>query len=150
MDVILASNSPRRRQLLRMLGLDFQVVPANVDETPLEGEAAPAYVRRLAAAKAKTVSEQSPDALVIAADTTVVDGYKILGKPVDAEDAALMLRQLRGRSHQVYTVVAVARADKLRADLCATEVPMRNFSDAEMRAYIASGDPLDKAGAISV
>ena len=133
-----------------MLGLDFRVLPANVDETPLAGEPAPDYVRRLAADKARTVGAQFPDALVIAADTTVVDGNQILGKPVDAADAARMLRQLRGRSHWVYTGIAVTRGGQLRADLCGTEVPMRNFSDAAMQAYIASGDPLDKAGAYAI
>ncbi len=97
MIVILASNSPRRRQLLGLTGLDFKVIPADVDETPLEDEPASDYVRRLAASKAQAIGTQvGPEILVIAADTTVVDGNQILGKPVDNEDAGRMLRQLRG------------------------------------------------------
>ena len=151
MDVILASNSPRRRQLLGLTGLDFQVLPADVDETPHTGEFAADYVQRLAAGKARAIGTQvDVDVLVIAADTTVVDGNQILGKPVDNEDAERMLRQLRGRSHQVYTSVAVRKADELLVDCCSTDVPMRNYSDAEMQAYIESGDPLDKAGAYAI
>ncbi|HBY08688.1 MAG TPA: hypothetical protein DEH22_13230 [Chloroflexi bacterium] len=151
MDVILASNSPRRRQLLGLTELEFQVLPADVDETPLADEPANAYVQRLAADKARTVAASAgPDALVIAADTTVVDGNQILGKPVDNEDAERMLRQLRGRSHQVYTAIALLQNDQLLVDCCSTDVPMRDYDDAEMRAYIESGDPLDKAGAYAI
>lgn len=151
MKVILASNSPRRRQLLGLTGLDFQVVPADVDETPFQDEAPPNYVRRLAAAKALAVSTQfGRDKLVIAADTTVVDGSQILGKPIDDQDATCMLRQLRGRTHQVYTAIAVAYGGKLDVDLCWTDVPMRLYSDDEIQAYISTGDPLDKAGAYAI
>jgi MAF protein len=158
MDVILASNSPRRRQLLGLTGLDYSLRPADVDETPLEDEPADEYVQRLAASKARAVGAQTasdsraidPDSLVIAADTTVVDGNQILGKPVDDRDAARMLRQLRGRSHQVYTAIAVLRNGELMLECCCTDVPMRNYSDAEMYAYIDSGDPLDKAGAYAI
>jgi len=151
MDVILASNSPRRRQLLGLTKLDFQVLPADVDETPLAGEPASAYVQRLAANKAFTVSAQiNSDALVIAADTTVVDGNLILGKPVDNKDAKQMLRQLRGRSHHVYTAIAVKKDGESLVECCDTEVPMREYSDSEMNAYIKSGDPLDKAGAYAI
>jgi MAF protein len=151
MDVILASNSPRRRQLLHLTGLDFQVRPADVDEAPLEGEYASAYVQRIAASKARAVGVQmTPDALVIAADTTVVDGNQILGKPVDNDDAERMLRQLRGRSHQVYTAIAVLKENELLVECCGTDVPMREYSEAEMQAYIESGDPLDKAGAYAI
>jgi MAF protein len=151
MKVILASNSPRRRQLLRLTGLDFQVRPADVDETPLTGELAADYVQRLATSKARAVGAQGDaDGVVVAADTTVVDGNQILGKPVDNEDAERMLRQLRGRSHQVYTAIAVLRDDDLLVECCGTDVPMRNYSNAEMQAYIESGDPLDKAGAYAI
>jgi MAF protein len=151
MNVILASNSPRRRELLGLTGLDFDISPADVDETPLEVETADEYVQRLAAEKARAVAAQSPlDSLVIAADTTVVDGNQILGKPVDKVDAAGMLRQLRGRSHQVYTAVAVLLNGDLLVTCCSTDVPMRNYSDTEMQAYIESGDPLDKAGAYAI
>lgn len=151
MDIILASNSPRRRQLLALTGLKFEVLPADVDETPLEGEPAARYVQRLAASKAQVVSDRvGPEALVIAADTTVVDGNQILGKPVDKQDAGRMLRQLRGRSHQVYTAVALLQNGNLLVECCGTAVPMREYSQAEMRAYIDSGDPLDKAGAYAI
>jgi len=151
MELILASNSPRRRQLLGLIGLDFRVRPADVDETPLAAEPAQEYVRRLAASKARFVGlPPSPDSLVVAADTTVVDGNQILGKPVDNEDAARILRQLKGRYHQVYTAVAVMWQGEVLVTCCSTDVPMRNYSDAEMQAYIESGDPLDKAGAYAI
>ena len=151
MMLILASNSPRRRELVGVLGLDFVVIPAEVDETPLPAELPRDYVVRLAATKALWVKQREPEgALVLAADTTVVDGNQILGKPVDNEDAARMLQQLRGRSHQVYTAIAVLQAGKLLVECCGTDVPMREYSDAEMRAYIESGDPLDKAGAYAI
>lgn len=151
MNLILASNSPRRRELLSLTGLAFQVLPTDVDETPLSDEAAADYVQRLAASKAHAVSTQSAsETLVLAADTTVVDGNQILGKPVDNEDAERMLRQLRGRNHQVYTAIALVRNNKLLVDCCGTEVPMRAYSHTEMQAYIESGDPLDKAGAYAI
>ena len=161
LNLILASNSPRRRELLALLGLDFQVVPAEVDEAPRPGEAAPAYVRRLAAEKANWVSAAfssaasskagfNQAALIIAADTTVVDGDQILGKPTNAGEAEIMLRQLRTRTHQVFSGVAVVHNGKLVTEICGTNVPMRNYSDQEMAAYIASGDPLDKAGAYAI
>ena len=151
MDVILASNSPRRRQLLGLTGLVFQVLPADVDEMPIDGESAPHYVQRLAASKAQAIAAQvDPETLIIAADTTVVDGNQILGKPVDNEDAARMLQQLRGCNHQVYTAIALLRNGELLVECCGTDVPMRNYSDAEMQVYIESGDPLDKAGAYAI
>jgi MAF protein len=151
MNVILASNSPRRRQLLGLTGLDFSVHAADVDETPLDAEPAIRYVQRLAASKARAVGAQvTSDSIVIAADTTVVDGNQILGKPVDNQDAARMLRQLRGRTHQVYTAIAVFRNADMVLECCGTDVPMRDYSDAEMQAYIESGDPLDKAGAYAI
>jgi len=152
LEIILASNSPRRKYLLGLLGWDFRVVPADVDEATIPGETPSDYVLRLAESKARAVGEQiGKDALIISADTTVVDGDDILGKPSDAEDADQMLRRLRGRTHQVYTGVAVHRpADILLTDLGATDVPMRDYTGDEMRAYIASGDPLDKAGAYAI
>jgi len=151
MDVILASNSPRRRQLVGLTGLDFQVFPADVDETPLDGEPAHKYVQRLAASKARNVGAQvDPQVLVIAADTTVVDGNQILGKPVDDEDAERMLQHLRGRSHQVYTAIALLWNEQLLVECCGTEVPMREYSEAEIQTYVESGDPLDKAGAYAI
>lgn len=152
MNMILASSSPRRRQLLTLTRLEFQVLPAEVDETPLRDEAASDYVKRLAASKARAIGGQSSvaDQLVLAADTTVVDGNQILGKPVDKGAAWRMLQQLRGRSHQVYTAITLLKDDQLWMDCCGTEVPMRDYSEAEMRTYIESGDPLDKAGAYAI
>jgi len=153
MKLILASNSPRRRQLLALFGWDFQVVPAEVDESTRVGESPFDYVRRLAISKARAVGARAAsDAVVIAADTTVVDGTEILGKPVDAADAERMLGQLRGRSHQVLSAFAVMRIadESLRDDCCITDVPMRNYDGTEIQAYIASGDPMDKAGAYAI
>ncbi len=141
-----------------LLGWDFSVVPADVDETVLPGETPPNYVLRLAESKARAVGERlGENAVIISADTTVVDGDEILGKPIDAVDAARMLRQLRGRTHQVYTGVAVhlphrhqQSRDVLLTDLGAADVPMREYSDEEMDTYITSGDPLDKAGAYAI
>ncbi len=134
-------------------GWTFTLIPAAVDERPLPGEPPREYVLRLAEDKARTVAGRAPqDALVIAADTAVVDGADILGKPDDAQQAETMLRRLRGRSHQVYTALAVLRLTDgvLLSDLCQTEVPMRHYSDEEMAIYIASGDPFDKAGAYAI
>jgi MAF protein len=153
MEIVLASNSPRRRELLALGGWPFRVQAADVDETPLDGEPAPAYVIRLAHAKVCAVGQQlGPGALVLAADTTVSHRSRILGKPVDADDATRMLRQLRGRKHAVLTGLALLRtADgQMWQTICLTEVPMRRYSDAEIRAYVLSGDPLDKAGAYAI
>lgn len=149
--MVLASNSPRRRQLLGLITPDFKVIPADVDETHHLGEAPKAYVTRLAIEKATHVAARvGPNCLVVAADTTVVDGNQILGKPVDQAEAVRMLRQLRGRIHQVHTGVAVAFQNEIWTVCCSTQVPMRDYSDEEIQAYIASGDPLDKAGAYAI
>ncbi|NJC98178.1 MAG: septum formation protein Maf [Anaerolineae bacterium] len=150
-NLILASNSPRRRQLISLTGWHFVVSVADVDETPLENESPPDYVLRLAETKARAV-HANPDQLILAADTTVVDGSDILGKPQDEAEATMMLRRLRGRTHQVYTGIALLRASdaSLQTDLCVTDVPMRDYSDEEIQAYVATGDPLDKAGAYAI
>jgi len=151
--IILASNSPRRKELLTLLGLPFRACPAEIDESALPGETPRAYVLRLAEGKARAVTAQIPaDSLVIAADTTVADGLDILGKPEDERQAVEILTRLRGHLHQVYTAVAVLRATdgKLLLDACATDVPMRDYSQAEIAAYVATGDPLDKAGAYAI
>lgn len=134
-------------------GWTFTLIPTEVDESPLAGEHPKDYVLRLAEGKARAAAQHAPeDALVIAADTTVVDGSEILGKPADDIEAEAMLRRLRGRAHQVYTALALLHASdgRLLTDCCRTEVPMRQYSDEEMNAYIASGDPLDKAGAYGI
>jgi MAF protein len=151
--LILASNSPRRRQLFALGGWDFNVIVADVDETPLENESPREYVIRLAQAKALAIQPRAEsDAIIIGSDTTVVDGNEILGKPVNEQDAERMLRQLRGRTHQVYTGVAVLRVrdGQMRTELSITDVPMRNYSDEEIRTYVQTGDPMDKAGAYAI
>lgn len=150
---ILASNSPRRRELLGLLGLDFVVMPADVDESTLEGETPQDYVLRLAERKARAVAIGFDSATwVIAADTTVVDDGEILGKPLDQAEAEQMLHRLRGRAHQVFTALAVYNAEgrTLQTDLGESQVPMRNYTDEEAQAYIASGDPFDKAGGYAI
>ncbi|MBV6452602.1 MAG: Maf-like protein YhdE [Anaerolineales bacterium] len=152
-EIVLASNSPRRRQLLVQTGLNFTVSVADIDESVIANESPADYVLRLAETKARKIaSGTKPDRIVLAADTTVVDGRDILGKPADAAEAFAMLTQLRGRTHQVYTGVALLRVSDnfLLTDLCVTDVPMRNYSDEEIRAYIATGDPFDKAGAYAI
>lgn len=153
MSLLLASNSPRRKQLIALGGWIFRVQPADIDETPWPGESPDQYVLRLAQEKARAAASRDGSGdLVVAADTTVADGDLILGKPADARQAVEMLTRLRGRTHKVYTAVAVLRpADGvMRAEVCATEVPMRPYSEAEIQAYVASGDPLDKAGAYAI
>jgi len=151
--LVLASNSPRRRQLITLTGWSFSVSAADVDESQQPGESPSAYVLRLAQAKARAVAAGChPGQIVIGADTAVVDGEAILGKPRDAAEAGAMLRRLRGHTHQVYTGLAALRIDdgRLLTDLCATDVPMRAYGDEEIRAYVSTGDPLDKAGAYAI
>lgn len=151
MELILASNSPRRFELGALLEFVLQVIPADIDETPLLAESPRDYVVRLAATKALWVSSKEPaGSLVIAADTAVVDGNQILGKPADGLEAEAMLQQLRGRIHQVHSGVAVVVADQLLTEWCCTDVPMRQYTDDEIRQYIDSGDPLDKAGSYAI
>jgi septum formation protein len=153
MRLILASSSPRRRELLENAGFKFDVTPSTVPEQCLPGEAPEVFVRRLAAAKALQVAASAPPgSLVLGADTVVVVDADILGKPADAEDAARMLRILSGRSHRVLTGVCVAEApDRIHAvKLCNTEVWFRDLGEAEIRAYVGSGEPLDKAGAYGI
>jgi len=184
--LILASNSPRRKQLLAFAGWDFLPLSPQVDESVLPGEAPGDYVERLARAKAKEALSRllvqqgsagqgdpnlrnAAEVIILAADTAVVDRQQvaesggtsqILGKPADEQEAEAMLRRLRGRTHQVYTGLAVLKAtDLYLSDLSSisevsavviTDVPMREYCDEEMMAYIATGDPLDKAGAYAI
>jgi MAF protein len=148
---VLASNSPRRKQLFGLGGWDFTVIVADIDETPFEGESPREYVLRLAQAKALAIQPRAEsDAVILGSDTTVVDGNEILGKPVDEADTRRMLKQLRGRVHQVYTAIAILRDGKIVTDLSIINVPMRDYSDAEIEAYIQTGDPMDKAGAYAI
>jgi septum formation protein len=136
--------------LLTGLGVSFIVDAADVDETPLPGEPPDALACRLCRAKAAAVAARYPAAAVLAADTMVALDDMLLGKPVDADEAAAMLRMLRGRTHQVYTAVCVAQDGNLVARLSVSDVTMRPYSDTEIAAYVATGDPLDKAGAYAI
>jgi septum formation protein len=149
--LILASSSPRRKELLALSGDEFQIKPADINEDVLEDEAPQDYVSRLAREKAAAAGDLA-DAIVVAADTTVVLDGAILAKPIDKADARRMLQAQRGRTHIVYTAISGKRVSDGAQfdDICATPVPMRNYSDAEIDAYVASGDPLDKAGAYAI
>jgi nucleoside triphosphate pyrophosphatase len=152
---LLASGSPRRRELLALLNLPFGTASADVDESPQQGEPPAQMVARLAQAKAWAVARAAwqPDAaLVIAADTTVSLEGDPLGKPADEADAVRMLRALRGRTHQVHTAIMLldTHTHHEHSDLATTDVPMRNYGEDEIAAYIATGDPLDKAGAYAI
>lgn len=150
MHVILASQSPRRRDLLNLIGIAHTIRPADVDETPLAGEAPLVVVERLARAKARRVAASEPHALVIAADTIVVIDDHILNKPVDVVDARRMLRTLQGRRHDVYTAVCVTIDGREAAGVEDTGVWVRPLSDTELDAYIATREPMDKAGAYGI
>ena len=151
--LILASSSPRRQFLLNFLGIRFQVIAADVDER-IQGKENPKdYVLRLAHQKSLSIEPPPSDrSVVIAADTAVVDGDQILGKPASPREARMMLQKLRGRSHYVYSGLSVRDTanENVLTDLCVTEVQMRAYSDAEIDDYVASGDPLDKAGAYAI
>lgn len=149
-ELLLASASPRRHELLRHTGVPFRVVVADIDETPLPGEQPVPYTLRLAQAKAAAVLQHHPDAAVLGADTTVTVGGALLGKPVDAADGARMLRLLRNREHAVTTGVALCTADRTLTHAETTRVWMGNISDEEIAAYIATGEPMDKAGAYAL
>lgn len=147
MTLILASASPRRLALLAQAGIvPDQVVPADIDETPLPGELPAAYVARLSMEKAHFVAAQFPDACVLAADTTVAVGRRILGKPEDEAQAAAFLRLMSGRRHRVFTGVCVEAAGKARQRTVMTQVQFKRLSEAEIAAYLASGEWQGVAG----
>jgi septum formation protein len=148
--LILASGSPRRRQLLDMLGLSFDVVPADVDETRFEGESPRSHAERLAREKAGAVAARFPGSVVVGSDTIVVLEDEILGKPRDEQEAEAMLLRLNGRTHMVMTGVAVARDGKVRSAVETASVRFRPFDEEFARAYIATGEPADKAGAYGI
>ncbi len=150
MPLVLASASPRRRELMTAAGYTFDVDVADVDEAVRAGETADAYVRRVARAKALAVAARRPDALVLGADTTVVVDNDILAKPVDAADAARMLRQLSGRAHRVLTAVCAIGPTGESEGQSETHVWMRPLSEPEIADYVASGEPADKAGAYAI
>ncbi len=151
-DLILASASPRRQQLFSLLGVPFSVAVSDVDETFPPDKPPEEIVRDLALSKAQMVAARQPRSLIIAADTVVDLDGRILGKPQDTSDAAVMLASLRGRWHRVWTGLAIMGAG-LAAPLgmaVETDVFMRDYADAEIAAYVASGDPLDKAAAYAI
>jgi septum formation protein len=148
--LILASNSPRRRELVTLFGLAFEFVSVDIDESPHAGEPPEELVRRLSRTKAQIKAHEFPEATIIAADTVVsVDG-STLGKPRDAVDATRMLKLLRARAHTVYSGITVRSGARQMCQLATTTVWMRDYADAEIAAYVATGDPLDKAAAYAI
>lgn len=148
MGIILASKSPRRQELLSLMGLEFQVVTADIDETidkslPIEQE-----IARLSRQKAEAIDDN--DNIIISADTVVVLGNTVMGKPRDAENARQMLNVLSGKTHRVITAVTVKNGDKIRTEVVITEIVFRELSKREIDSYVASGSPMDKAGAYGV
>jgi len=154
MKLLLASNSPRRRELLRNAGFDFEVIPSGIDEgAPSPKERPAEYARRVASNKALRVAASAPNgSVVLGADTIVVIDSLVLGKPSDPADAARMLRLLSGQTHEVITAICLARApDQVVAmDHASTSVTFRDLTEEEIRAYVASNEPFDKAGAYAI
>jgi septum formation protein len=148
--LVLASASPRRATILRQLGLSPEVQPADVDESYLLGEGPVAHVERLARAKAAVAAERDPTALVVAGDTVVVIDERVLSKPKDAEDAVTMLMSLAGRTHDVFTALALAGPHGTVATVARAKVRFRSFSRDVALGYVATGEPLDKAGAYGI
>ena len=148
MSIILASKSPRRQELLSLMGLEFEVATADIDETidkslPIEQE-----IARLSRQKAEAIDDN--DNIIISADTVVVLGNTVMGKPRDAENARQMLNVLSGKTHRVITAVTVKNGDKIRTEVVITEIVFRELSKREIDSYVASGSPMDKAGAYGV
>ncbi len=150
MRVILASQSPRRRELLALVGIVHEVQPADIDETPWPGEEPVPHTERLARDKARVIAARAPDALVIAADTIVVIDGAILGKPADEAEARAMLRQLSGRTHEVCTAMAVAIGEQVETEVVRVTVRFRALDDDTIARYVQTGEPMDKAGAYGI
>jgi septum formation protein len=148
--VVLASGSPRRRELLKLVGIEHEVRPSNIDETMRPGETPRGHAERLAREKASAVADADATTITIAADTIVVVDGEVLGKPADAGVAARMLRMLSGRQHTVLTAVAVSRGSELRSSVEEVVVRFRDLDDGEIQRYIATGEPMDKAGAYGI
>lgn len=151
-EIILASASPRRSELLAQIGLEFRVLPSDFDEASVQAASPAELVKALALGKAGSVAAGLASGLVIGADTIVVRDDQVLGKPTDDEDAARMLRQLADGWHQVMTGIAIidAASGRCLSAVEATGVKMRALSEAEIAAYVASGEPSDKAGAYAI
>ena len=148
--VVLASGSPRRHELLNLVGIAHEVRPANIDETLRPRETPHRHAERLAREKASAIATRDPNLVTIGADTIVVVNRKILGKPASVEQAATMLRQLSGREHKVVTAIAVSRGKKLRSAVEEVRVRFRTLRAEEIEGYIATGEPMDKAGAYGI
>lgn len=148
--LVLASASPRRRELLSNAGIPFEVQPAHINEDPVPNETARDYAERLAREKAQVIAQGRPDSPVLGADTVVVIDGQILGKPADARDAARMLHLLSGRTHEVITAVCLVIKDRPTVASAGTAVTMAEISGQEIAAYIATGEPMDKAGAYAI
>ncbi|HMF86508.1 MAG TPA: Maf family protein [Gemmatimonadaceae bacterium] len=148
--VVLASGSPRRHDLLNLVGIAHEVRAPNIDETMRARETPRRHAERLAREKASAVAARDPNLITIGADTIVVVNRKVLGKPRDTVQAAAMLKQLSGREHTVVTAVAVARGKKVRSAVEEVRVKFRKLHDDEIDAYIATGEPMDKAGAYGI
>ena len=149
-EIILASASPRRRELLTLAGVDFTVRVVDVEEIIPENASPDEVVMSLARQKAQAVADESPDSVVIGSDTVVALDSVILGKPKDEEDAVRMLKALSGRSHTVYTGVALIHGEKNTVFCEATEVVFNSLTDEEIRNYVATKEPMDKAGAYGI
>jgi septum formation protein len=150
-ELILASSSPRRQELLQEIGVPFQVHAANINEDQRPGEAPMAYALRLAREKAQAVLAQYPQSYVLGADTIVVLRGEVLGKPIDHADAARMLRLLSGRAHEVTTAVSLIATGTLEETRASTtKVYFREIAEAEIQQYVAGGEPMDKAGAYAI
>ena len=148
--IVLASGSPRRKQLLEMLRIPFRVIPPDVDEHVLPGEQPDHYVTRLSRAKAEAVMARAPGEVILAADTTVVLDGAIFEKPASPAHAVEMLSRLQGRTHEVMTAVAVARDGEALQALDVSRVTLRPADRATLEAYVATGEPMDKAGAYAI
>lgn len=154
MRLILASASPRRAELLRAAGIAFDVMPADVDETVDPEETPDGYVRRVAQLKAETIIARAPGRVILGADTIVLTDNQVLGKPVDHDEARRMLRLLSGREHVVITAVCLvnsaAESNRIHTSVARTAVEFAPLDDPEIDAYIASGEPMGKAGAYAI
>ena len=149
--IVLASQSPRRAELMRMLGFQFQVIPADIDETYTRGESGAQHAERLAKEKADVIAGARPDAIVIGSDTVVVLDQRVLGKPASHSEAVRMLMDLQGRTHQVATGIAVAvPGHRLAHGIEVVEVKFRSYDEARATEYVATREPLDKAGAYGI
>ena len=150
MTLLLASSSPRRRQLLRLIGLQFEIEPSSVDEVARDGEAPADFALRAAREKALDVAARHPERLVLGSDTVVEIDGRILGKPSDQEDAVRMLSDLSGREHLVHTAVALAAKRECHDLVDSTRVRVLEVDEPTIRWYVATGEPMDKAGAYAI